>query len=274
MHFHYQRTVRLAEILNPQKNFESEKQMVEHRLDPLTGNSTVIPSGRFEYVKRLFQTDFQVLEKSIKESKINCSFCPKNVREKTPKFPSNLIPEGRIEIGEATIFPSLFAHMDFNAIAVICREHHLRLKEFAPERILNAFRGGAIYLNAVHRINPSIKYAVFAGNYLPPSGSSIFHPHMQILASDQPLHFIKQLHTASRIYASKFSANFWLELLEKERSGERYIGSTGSVEWLAPFAPMKTFEVWGISEKESSMLDLTEESWKNFAEGLGGVLLL
>jgi len=268
----YRRVERWAEILNPLKGFKTEKQLVEHRFDPLTGSSTVIAPGRFEYVKRLFQSDFQLLEKAVTEARDSCPFCPENIHEKTPKFPSSLIPEGRVEVGESTIFPGLFAHMEFNAIAVLSRGHRLEPRDFAPERILNVFRGGIRYLKAVHRAYPDVKFAAFVGNYLPPAGSSIFHPHVQILASDQPLLFLKQLHEASRGYAEQHSSNFWLKLLEEESHGERYVGSTGSVKWLTPFAPMRTFEVWGIDEKASSLLELDDESLRSIADGLARVL--
>jgi galactose-1-phosphate uridylyltransferase len=268
----FKKEVRYAEILNPLKNFKLERQTVEHRFDPLTAQTTIVTSGRFSYAKRLFETDKDDLLKTVEQTRQNCPFCPERIFNNTPKFPSNLVPGGRIVEDEVVIFPGLFAHMDFNALAVVSKEHYLEIDELAPEKILKVFKGGLRYFIRVNEVYPEVKYAAFVGNYLPPSGSSIIHPHVQLLASDQPFYMLKLLIEKSKEYFGKIGRNYWLELVGKEREiGDRYIGEIKDVVWITPFAPTKTFEVWGIDKVKDNFKQLNDEDLRSFAEGLSKV---
>ena len=60
------------------------------------------------------------------------------------------------------------------------------------------------------------------------------------------------------------------DLLEAEKKrGERYLGSTGTWEWTAAFAPSGFYEIWGIAPLESSLLIPDKEIvWQDLAEGV------
>lgn len=268
----FKKEVRYAEILNPLKNFELEKQVVEHRFDPLTGQSTVITSGRFSYAKRLFETDKNELLKVAEQTRQNCPFCPERILNSTPKFPAKLVPGGRMIEDEVIIFPGLFAHMDFNALAVVDKEHYLEIDELAPDRILKVFKGGLRYFRRINEVYPTVKFVAFVGNYLPPSGSSIIHPHVQLLASDQPFYLLNLLIKKSNEYFKKNNRNYWIELIEKEKEiGERFVAETRDVAWLTPFAPTKTFEVWGINKIKDNFMQFNDKDLRVFAEGLANI---
>ncbi len=79
-------------------------------------------------------------------------------------------------------------------------------------------------------------------NQLPPSGSSIFHPHLQGAANPVPT-------TAQRLLTDVAPKRF-REYADAERHGERSLGSTGTIEWLASFAPI------GPAELRAFFLDL------------------
>jgi UDPglucose--hexose-1-phosphate uridylyltransferase len=269
----FKRIVRFAELLNPSKGFELERQVVEHRFDPLTGDATIVTSGRFDYARRLFQADREELRKIVELTRPGCPFCPENVAKVTPKFPEGFLEDGRPRIGEATAFPGLFAHMDFNAIIVLSEAHFLELNELAPRRILDAFILGSRILGRLLEVHPEIRFGAFIGNYLPPSGSSIIHPHIHVLASERPFELSRKLMDASRRFNEECGENFWERLLEVERSkGERYLWEIKGTEWIVPFAPSKTFEVWGLSKDKSSILSLGKGGLEGFAEGLGRIL--
>ena len=69
-----------------------------------------------------------------------------------------------------------------------------------------------------------------------PSGSSLFHPHMQGIVDSQPT-------TVQRMLADVPPQRFDDYLDAERRDGERYLGSTGRVEWLASFAPIAPAEI-------------------------------
>ncbi|MGQ9514260.1 MAG: hypothetical protein ACUVTL_04335 [Thermoproteota archaeon] len=112
---------------------------------------------------------------------------------KTPKFTADLFEDGRIHIDEAIVVPSLLGHAERSAVVVLSREHHLSLDRFDQKLILNAFKGGLEYVRILHKVDPSICFPVFIFNCLPPAGSSIFHPHMQVLVRDRPFYLTNLL---------------------------------------------------------------------------------
>jgi len=264
--------VRFAELLTPLKDYATEKQPIEHRYDPLTGRETVVTVGRFQYVKKNFESDKQAVSDVAEHTRENCPFCPARLERSTPKFPPNITAEGKFVAGESVLFPSLFAHMDYNAVAVLSREHYLAPKELAPERVYDAFRAGIAYLRRIRAVNSQALYASFMGNYFPLSGSSIIHPHMHVIASDLPFQLLRELLGRSKEYYSENGSNYWLDLIDEEQNSERYVGNIQETVWLTPFAPSNTYEVWAIDKRHSDLLDMGEEDFKPFAEGLGKVL--
>ncbi|RLF16418.1 MAG: hypothetical protein DRJ97_00800 [Thermoprotei archaeon] len=269
----FERWVRETCILNPLKGFELEVQELEHRLDPLTGLSTIVARGRLPYVKPFMEHDEQLLRRLAEATRQNCPFCPGKVEEVTPKFPLNVVAEGRIKVGSCVAFPSLHAHSDFNAVVVLGREHFVKPSEFTNEVIAEGLKASLEVLRRVYKFNPTLKYASVIMNYLPPAGSSIVHPHMQVLASTEAFNYLRELLEYSFRYYATYSSCFWEELVKVERElGERYVASIGGVHWLVPFAPQRQHEVWAIVEGTSDLLSLSDEDLKGLSRGLVNVL--
>jgi UDPglucose--hexose-1-phosphate uridylyltransferase len=84
--------------------------------------------------------------------------------------------------------------------------------------------------------DPPARWASVNANHLPPSGSSIFHPHLQGSVDPHPT-------TAQQQLAAVPAARFDAYLAAERRAGERYLGSSGRVEWLASFAPLAPGEL-------------------------------
>jgi len=264
---------REARLLNPLKGFELETQMIEYRTDPLTGHKSIILRGRSNYVRQYYLTDDEYLSKVVKDSREGCVFCPERRDQATPKFSPDLIPEGRIYVGEVCVFPSLFAHIEFNAVAILSRRHHLKLNEFTPQLLQDVFKAGLIFFNAILRAKPDVKYATLIFNYLPPAGSSIIHPHAQMMASDLPFNLTQGLLKLSREYYEKHKVNYWRELIEKERDkGDRYLGRIGNVEWFVPFAPTRYNEVRAVVSHKSNFMEFDQNDWNGLAEGMSRIL--
>ena len=55
--------------------------------------------------------------------------------------------------------------------------------------IANSFSAAHDYLKKVIAQDPKTTYASINWNYLPPSGGSILHPHIHVLASEHPTNY-------------------------------------------------------------------------------------
>jgi galactose-1-phosphate uridylyltransferase len=123
------------------------------------------------------------------------------------------------------------------------------------------------FARAVLERDPEARWVSVNANQLPPSGSSIFHPHLQGSANPTPT-------TIQRLLAELGPARM-REYLELElRDGERVVGSTGRVAWLAAFAPVGPAEIRGFVSGASSPEELDESLVADVAAGLSLVLRL
>lgn len=267
MKIKFEKHVAQAIFHSPLKNFELESQEIETRIDPLTGITTKVRTGRKVW-QRLYNTDEKLLAEIVAKSREGCFFCPERVGEATPKFPAELVPEGRIIVGQACLFPNLFAQKEHSAVAVISHEHYLSLDQFTPKLLADAFKACAIYFERVNRHKPN-QYAEIGFNCLFTGGASIPHPHLQVMASDWPYFLIANLTEKSQRYYSQNSSCFWEDLVTTEKElGQRYLGHLGNTEWLTPFAPMREDEIHGLVKNKSNFLQFDQSDWESLAEGI------
>lgn len=268
----FEKFVRNAEILNPIKDFELDRQRIEHRVDPLTGHLSVVRGGRKE-LSWLFANDEKLISELAEKSKERCFFCPEKIVKGTPMFPNSLIPGGRFSVGEAWLFPNLFAHKEFSAVVVLSKKHFLRPEEFTVELLFNGLTAALFYIRRVYEKYSHVKHAEIGCNYLFPAGSSVMHPHIQPVMSDIPCSLVKELLKYGRSYWGENSVNYWRELVEAEKDlDERYIGRVGGVEFYTPFAPFGEDEIHGVILDKSNFLELDETDLRSLAEGLSRIL--
>ena len=260
-----------AILHSPLKNFEIDSQPIEYREDPISGLTSFVRTGR-AFWAQIYKTDEALLEKLVEESRGKCFFCPEKVATSTPKFPVAFIREGRMARGEATLFPNLFAHKEYSAIISLTRKHYLKLNEFEPDILADGFKLAGLYLRRAHEVG-GVEYAEIGGNYLYPSGASVVHPHLQVIASHGAHTLIKMFIEKGKAYYQKYSKNIWDELISKEKQlGERYLGRIGSTEWFTPFAPIREDEVDAVVQGKSNFLEFEDGDWESLAKGLSRVL--
>jgi UDPglucose--hexose-1-phosphate uridylyltransferase len=270
----FEKTVKQTKIRSPLKNFEEEIITFEYRADPLTGRNTTVIKGMLNYVNKFLVSDVEQLNTLVEKTRATCPFCPESVSAKTPMFTKEFLPEGRIFSGDATVVPNLLGHAEQSGLAILSKKHHLGLDEFTPDLLMNGFKGATQYLKRLSEVDPSVRYPAFAFNYLTPAGSSIFHPHMQILARDRPFYLVNLMLEKSRAYSVANRSSYWSDLLKAEKNGKRHLFATEGVEWLAPFAPLRGLnEVQAIVEGKSNFMELGEAQWRGLAEGISKVLL-
>jgi galactose-1-phosphate uridylyltransferase len=104
-------------------------------------------------------------------------------------------------------------------------------------------------------------WASINANHMLPSGSSLFHPHLQGIVDSEPTTIQRML---ARIPAARFDA--YLEA--ERRRGERHLANTGRVEWLASFAPIAPAELCAFATGVSSPVELDADLVLELAHGL------
>ena len=269
----FEKNVKYSKFLNPLKNFEEDIVTFEYRTDPLTGRNTTVIKGMLNYINKFLVSDEKLLNSLIEKSRGNCPFCPERVKNKTPMFLQDFLKEGRIFIGEAVVIPNLLGHAERSILVVLSKEHFLKLDDFTPKLVFDGLKGGLAYLKRLNEVEPSIRFPVFIFNYLPPAGSSIIHPHMQVLARDRPFYLVKLMLEKSKAYYKDNKSSYWLDLISKEKTGERSLFRINNVEWLVPFAPLRGLnEVQAIVRGKSNLLELNDKEWLGLAEGVSKVL--
>jgi UDPglucose--hexose-1-phosphate uridylyltransferase len=254
-----------SSFLDPMDNFAEKSLPMEFRYDTLTKDTGVI----VEFRQRLLEKPdlSQLIAKSLQ---MNCPFCPELVDKVTPKFVPAICPEGRIKVGEATVFPNPMPYMPYSALAVLGSQHSIGLNEFTPKMIHDAFLASQDYFKKVHEYGSEAKYYCIMWNYMPPSGSSQVHPHLQVFASHFPLAYHQKLLDVSQEYRDANGVNYWSDLVTaEEKLQERYIATLGNTVWLTSFVPRgAVLDIIAIFQGRESILSLTLDDLDSFSQGL------
>jgi UDPglucose--hexose-1-phosphate uridylyltransferase len=233
------------------------------RRDPLTGRGARILTG----IKLQPATRPDLGGLTTKPA--FCPFCAEHLDRATFPFPDQLSEEGRIRCGDAVVVPNIMAYATHSAVGIYDPQRHfLDLDELSPPIVGDTLAAMVRHARAVRRIDPSATWSSINANYLPPSGSSLIHPHVQSAHDSVGL-------TAQRNLVERSGAwpgSFWRALVEQETAGPRWIGAIGRTAWLTPFAPTGFHEVWAVVDGVSDAIDLTDDDTAALGDGLSRVL--
>ena len=240
---------------------------LRYRVDPLLGTSTRIISG-----SKLNPSERADLT-PLTERGGFCPFCRENVESATAAFPREIVPEGKIRVGKAVVVPNILAYSTSSAVGIYDTERHfISLSEFDRSTLTDAFEGMLLHCRAVRRSDQRLLYSSISANYLPSSGSSLVHPHLQSSHDVVPLTSQRQRLVASERFLAEHGVPYLTALVEQERDGDRFVGTTGSVTWLTPFAPTGFHEVWGVVAGRGDLPQIDHAVVEDLAVGLEEVL--
>ncbi len=236
------------------------------RQDPLTGASARIltgvklqPPGRPDLTELTAKPAF-------------CPFDSERLETATFPFPAELTTEGRIRKGKAVVVPNILAYATHSAVGIYDPgRHFLDLDELTPSLLGDALVAMVRHARAVRRLDPAALWSSISANYLPPSGASLVHPHLQSAHDDCGLTGQRLLVEQSRAWQERHGP-YWAALVDQEAGGPRWVGHIGRVAWLTPFAPVGFHEVWGVAGGAADVTDLTEEDCQALGQGLSQVL--
>jgi galactose-1-phosphate uridylyltransferase len=235
------------------------------RRDPLTGHSARILTG----VKLQPSTRPDLSELIAKPA--FCPFDAEHLEKATFPFPPELTDEGRIRVGQAVVVPNILAYATHSAVGIYDpARHFMDLDELTPTVIGDALNAMVKHARAVRNMDPTAAWSSINANYLPPSGASLVHPHLQ---SAHDAHGL----TGQRLLVQRSGQwdgpeSYWTTLMGEEEGGPRSVGRIGRVAWLTPFAPSGFHEVWGILDGAADITELTEQDVNSLGAGLSRVL--
>jgi UDPglucose--hexose-1-phosphate uridylyltransferase len=211
-------------MLNPSANMAERRIPSEVRIDPLTGRTARI----CHFMKLQWEKpDFEAL---VAGTESWCPFCADKVLKVAPCFPKALIPEGRLQKDDMVIFPNIAPYDSIGAVATFGSRHYIPMTDFTPDLIASAFGFALEFFRRVeHTGDPESVYHIVNWNYMPPAGSSLIHPHLQVFSSSTAPNLMRQELEASKNYLEHHGTNFWEDLVAAEKqSGQRYLGRIGS----------------------------------------------
>ncbi|MEC1520459.1 hypothetical protein P9D43_00255 [Neobacillus niacini] len=240
------------------------ERKTEIRFDPLTGESSRLI---FDPGLNIQPPDYT--EAAMQTGGKKCPFCTENILKLTPLFNSEIADQGKIFQGNAIVFPNLFPYSKHNGVVIFSEQHYVRLEDFTVEMIKDAFFAAQTYIQRVAATDSSAKYASINWNYLPLSGGSILHPHIQVMVSDSPTNYQRITLVKTLAFERDTGREYFATLCKTEKKQEeRWIGETGDIAWLHAFAPKSHNDFLAVFTKAYSIDEVTEQDWLHFSKGL------
>jgi UDPglucose--hexose-1-phosphate uridylyltransferase len=253
-----------ADLLDPRAGFERVSAELEVRWDPLTGHSARLVRGPAPLLPAT-DLDLEEVGRRFAES---CPFCAERIERLTPKLPPDVWPNGRIRRGRAVLFPNLLAYSAHSSVSVYAPElHYLPLERMTPRLVADNLATQVTFANAVMASDPEARWVSINANHMLPSGSSVFHPHLQGSVDPMPSTF-------QRLLADTPAHRFREYMDAERRVGERYLGDTGRVEWLASFAPLAPGEIRAFVSGLASPAELDDDLAEELGHGIAAALNL
>jgi galactose-1-phosphate uridylyltransferase len=256
-------------VLNPRKNMEPRAIPSEIRFDPLTGRTARI----CHFMKLSWPSpDFEAL---VGDTAATCPFCPERILDLTPSFPPDVLTEGRMSDGDRLLFPNIAPYDGISAVATMSSRHFIPPAELTPDLIAAGLKLAQAFFRRVHETgHPESIYHLVNWNYMPPSGSSLIHPHLQVFASSQAPNLMRAENAAAADYHRQHKRNYWDDLTAHEiEAKERYLGRIGRTHWMTAFAPMGVAgDVLAVVDGAANTLDLTDADLGDLAAGLSRLI--
>lgn len=243
---------------------------LEYRWDPLTSRVSVI----CKHLKDKWTDFYSIrdeawLKRMVEASKENCPFCRPLIDQVAAKFTAQQLDEEMLTGDGIYVFPNLFPRTDFEAVITSPDVHYFNLDECSTDLLYNFISATLECIKKAYQKNDKLLYAVIGGNYLPPSGASLIHYHMQLSMQEYPFEHLKTLIDASEEYKKTENTNFWLELMNANK--DREIKRKNNLYWYTPFSPTGFCEVRAIVNKPNFLV-FTREDVRDLAEGLSAIL--
>lgn len=263
MAIRFERQEKVTRYLDPRRDYAESQVRSEIRWDPLTRRTARVA----HFVGfQLAPVDFGEM---IAASRDVCPFCPERVTQVTPKFPPDIVPDGRLERRGAIVFPNLSPYDEHSAVAVVGPDHFVPLDGFRPDVVANAFLACIDYFRYASR-HPGTRYALVNWNYMPAAGGTQIHPHLQVFATDTAGNTHREELEASHRYFEETGRAYWADLVEaEERHGERFVARGRHTVWMTSFVSQSPLtDLLVVFPEQRTMTAMPAEAVSELATGL------
>ncbi|WP_394781512.1 hypothetical protein [Undibacterium sp.] len=270
---------KLTGLLDPRREFAFTQIESEIRYDPLTQETARI--CHFSGVTPQPEDLAALLE----STRAQCPFCLPQVTRITPKFPpeflqdfssaGSAVSDGRLVRGQACLFPNLFPYDEISAIAAISHEHAFDSAAMPVHAIADAIMlARDFFQHARHAAGqPEDTYGLLTWNYLPASGGSQLHPHMQVALTRHPGNRLARELAAETAYLESNGQAYGIDLVNTERGGPRWLMEDAAASWITPFAPTGALgDVMAVFHERNAVEELSDSDISLFAASLAGVI--
>ncbi len=252
-------TAHVPELTNPMNRIEVPLSI---RVDPLTGRTSRIVTGT-----KLSPSERPDLS-ALTAKPAFCPFCADRLESATGIIDPKITSEGRIRRGSAVIVPNVMAYSEYSSVGLYDTERHfIDLPDLTPQLLDDLLSAFVDYTCGIDRIRPM--WSSVNANYLPPSGSSLVHPHAQSAHDDIGTTAQRTLVERSEAWTGQHS--YWEDLVEAEEGGPRWVGGRGRVAFLTPFAPVGFHEVWAVVAGCEGIEELTAQDCEDLGVGMSRV---
>jgi len=204
-----------------------------------------------------------------------CPFCRANIHQAVTQFRKEFVEAGIMTVGNSLSFPSNFAHCgEFNGIVVFNPDrHYVVINEWDEGMLYDGLSNASALYRRLHEIEPGTNFASIIIQNDPLAGSSIAHPHMQVIATCVAPPLTTDLVEATRKYFEDHGKSYWADLISTEKAiKERYIGAINGVEFFVPYAAVFHYEINAVVVDKSDFLALHEKNLRALASGISRVL--
>jgi galactose-1-phosphate uridylyltransferase len=249
------------------------EQVIEHRIDPLTGTVASLNAAFGEKAKVFIgTTDLALLAELQEKSRTGCPFC--SAGERGTRFVREISADPQIRVGRSLAVPNLFAKAGFDAVVIVDPALHVLFPSKLPADALgDALRAAARMVRLARASDPARVHHIAGMNFLHPGGSSVPHPHLQVHARSTPYSALTRALDAAAAWRARTGRSFFDALLDHERKdGARWIGTTGPVSWVAAFAPAHQREIWGVLPGTASLAAARDDDLGALADGIARVV--
>ncbi len=264
----FRKDIETTIYLSPFSNFEQHEGKVEIRWDPLTDFTARVvhfPVRKFE------KFNFEDAISTSLSSK--CPFCEEHASSMTARLDTTIFEAEHLEYGEVKIIPNLLTFDKYSLVAIISKEHYVDMKGLAEKNcIVNGIRSLLEAFKMIRQKDPLVEFFSLNCNYMPMSGGSLIHPHVQGIAGRYATNYHRLMLDRSGDFFQKEKEVFWDVLIREEKErGERFIGESGTTAWYTPFAPKGNIDI-GCIFQEPSLFSVSDREWNDFNAGLNKVL--
>lgn len=251
----YRKVVEKYRIFNPTINTYEDLE-IEIRFDPLTGKPCrILPKPLPISRNPDISADVEVKP---------CPFCDEMI-DKVVARDVEVLGEKLLKKGEAVLFANLTPYAKYSLVVRLTSTHYVPLGNFKSEWFFNAFSLIQEYLKMLESKTKEYKFVTIIMNYLKSAGSSIVHPHLQVIISGVLMDYQERIVKAAKEFYDKYNVNYWIKLMELEEKSERFIHKN-TFFWYAPFAPRGFEHVSAITLKPFTKLN--NEELTQLADGI------